>query len=921
MPASTLRRVVVTGIGAVTPLADSAMATWRALLTGACGIVGLDDPEFAGLPSRVAGRVQHPDRLRELYVPKSDLSKTTPFMHYAYAAAHQALEDADWLPNSDSMKHRTGVCVGSGIGCVEEIAATALSFSEKGYRKVAPHFVPRTLVNMAAGNISIRYGFKGPNHSVSTACATGAHSIGDAMRFIQYGDADVMVAGGTEASVSPLSVAGFCRSKSLATAFNDSPAKSCRPFDMQRDGFVIAEGAAVVVLEEYEHAKSRGAKIYAELVGYGLTGDASHITAPPADGNGAARAMQRALEVARLRPNDIDYVNAHATSTPLGDVAETRAIRSVFGSRAVAVSSTKGATGHLLGAAGAVEAIFTILSVKENIVPFTLNLQDVGDDVENLNFVKDSPSIREVRAAMSNSFGVYLDYIPEFRLMSITEALPDFILGNEILTQLIVSEGLLRHARECRLVCRRWMQLLEKAFWRTLVVDVASFKNIIQQRMPDQGDDHGSSQGIADLQVDPDELWNAAQSSKAEFCKFLSNASNLKVLHCGRMLERVVPPIAIEHCRELVSLQIEFWNIYLDDYTHVHEKAAKTKGQSSDIFEENFIALFPNLQQFPNFQPPVSPVFNIPKLTCIHSDEYNQLFRIDAARIFNKLRFLRMHPLPMFSFSAETMAATFAELAASLDKLQPLELPICHLYVFGTPESIISVARHTPHVRSIEFHIVNGELSDLIDTISLLCPKIEYIRTAKVSSGCKIQLFKNLQHFRIDENKAENIWTIFTPCASLRTIIPGNWISLGMLEEIIQCTPWLENIGPLTFDENIYTQSAGVKFLVALATLLLRMPRLRWVRIKFTRDQTGVTEFVEPWTKFLEVLFEGRGRRLGLLVVQMNADLPDVVWRAAVDAGIDFYPPRRWIWPSAEFEILQLDGMTGSRCHYCTSDK
>ncbi|KAJ3072555.1 Mitochondrial beta-keto-acyl synthase [Podochytrium sp. JEL0797] len=422
-----MRRVVVTGLGAITPLGNTLPATWTALIAGKCGIEALTDPDFAALPSRIAGRVKSFDY--KLAVPKNDWSKTSPFMHYAYAAAHEALTDAAWFPEADKPRYRTGVCIGAGIGGIDEIATTALSFSEKGFRKVSPHFVPKTLVNMAAGNISIRYGFMGPNHSVSTACATGAHSIGDAMRFIQYGDADVMLAGGTEACVSPLSVAGFCRAKSLATKYNDNPEQSCRPFDAERDGFVIGEGAGVVVLEEYNHAIARGAKIYAEIRGYGLTGDANHITSPPDDGNGAARAMQRALEIAEMSPKDVDYINAHATSTPQGDLAETRAIKSVFSENPeIAVSSTKGATGHLLGAAGSVEAIFAILAVHsvsqflnsaplidvgllilyyQNVLPATLNLTTLEPASEfSLNYVRGQAQHgKTVRAAMSNSFG------------------------------------------------------------------------------------------------------------------------------------------------------------------------------------------------------------------------------------------------------------------------------------------------------------------------------------------------------------------------------------------------------------------------------------------------------------------------------------------------------------------------------------
>ncbi|ORY35211.1 3-oxoacyl-synthase II [Rhizoclosmatium globosum] len=398
-----MRRVVVTGLGAVTPLGNTISQSWQALIGGKCGIGSLSDEAFAGLPSRVAGQVKGFDH--KSHVPKTDLTKTTPFMHFAYAAAHQALEDANWFPEDVKLKQRTGVCIGSGIGCLDEIAETARSFHEKGYKKVSPYFVPKTLVNMAAGNISIRYNFMGPNHAVSTACATGAHAIGDASRFIQHGDADVILAGGTESSITPLSLAGFCRAKSLATKYNDTPERSCRPFDAGRDGFVMGEGAGIVVLEEREHALARGARIYAELKGYGLTGDGFHITSPPDDGDGAGRAMLRALETGGMKPSDVDYVNAHATSTEQGDLAETRAIKRVFGEHRVAVSSTKGATGHLLGAAGSVEAIFAILSVYHDIVPHTLNLETLAEEF-TLNYIRgEAQRGKAVRAALSNSFG------------------------------------------------------------------------------------------------------------------------------------------------------------------------------------------------------------------------------------------------------------------------------------------------------------------------------------------------------------------------------------------------------------------------------------------------------------------------------------------------------------------------------------
>ncbi|KAI8926574.1 thiolase-like protein [Entophlyctis helioformis] len=424
------RRVVVTGLGLVTPLGCSVASVWQRLLAGHGGIVSLKGRTHAAtgfsydaIPAQVAALVPHagsPD-LADGVVPFAldGASKAmSPFMLYAMHAARQALADAKWAPTLEADLERTGVCVGSGIGCMDDLVTTAQAYTAHGPRKVSPYLVPRLLINMAAGHISITHGFKGPNHAASTACTTGAHAIGDAMRFIQYGDADVMVAGGAEASVSPLAMAGFAKARSLATKFNDDPSQASRPFDSSRDGFVMGEGSGVVVLEELEHAVKRGAHVYAEMRGYGLSGDAHHITAPPTDGNGAARAMRRALEVAGLEPSQIDYINAHATSTDLGDLAEARAIQSVFGSPTgsaapsrVAVSSTKGAIGHLLGAAGAVEAIFTILAVKNNVLPPTLNLVKVDEALTGLDAVDHvalearTVSGAGVRAAITNSFG------------------------------------------------------------------------------------------------------------------------------------------------------------------------------------------------------------------------------------------------------------------------------------------------------------------------------------------------------------------------------------------------------------------------------------------------------------------------------------------------------------------------------------
>ncbi|CAO3585356.1 unnamed protein product [Absidia cylindrospora] len=406
------RRVVVTGLGLVTPVGVGVKAAWSNLLKGHCGIVSLtDQPAYDSLPVKIAALVPKGPTADGQFTPSDWLDPGTmaTFTQYAISAARQALQDADWKPESNTEKERTGVCIGSGMGSFEDIVSTSLAFASGGPRKVSPMFVPRILINMAAGHLTMKYGFQGPNHAVSTACTTGAHSIGDAMRFIQYGDADVMVAGGTEACIHPLAIAGFARAKSLATGYENNPAEASRPFDQDRAGFVMGEGAGMVVLEEYDHAKARGATIYAELKGYGLSGDAHHMTAPPKSGRGAINSMTRALAAAHLDPTDIDYVNAHATSTAVGDAAENQAIKTVFHGHwdRINVSSTKGATGHLLGAAGSVEAIFTILALKNNTLPPTLNLHNFTDKDEfNLNYVPlKSQTGKVINAALTNSFG------------------------------------------------------------------------------------------------------------------------------------------------------------------------------------------------------------------------------------------------------------------------------------------------------------------------------------------------------------------------------------------------------------------------------------------------------------------------------------------------------------------------------------
>ncbi|KAM0334185.1 hypothetical protein ACHAQA_001205 [Verticillium albo-atrum] len=371
-----MRRVVVTGLGAITPLGVGVRTTWSRLLAGESGITTLNHLEprqrWKDVTSTVAGLVPSEQWRPSDWLTPTELRRMSTFAQYAVASAQMALDDAGWHPTSQEDKEATGVCLGSGIGNLEEIYETSLAFEQGGYKKVSPLFVPKILINMAAGHISMKHGLQGPNHAVTTACTTGAHSVGDASRFIAFGDADVMVAGGTESCIHPLTFAGFGRARSLSTKYNDNPHASCRPFDGARDGFVVAEGSAVFVLEELEHAKARGAQIYAEVKGYGCSGDSYHMTAPREDGHGAFRAMRAALKNAGVKPAEVDYINAHATGTQIGDAAEASAIRTLMtGEEGVAdeskvtVSSTKGAVGHLLGAAGAVEAMFSVLAVKE----------------------------------------------------------------------------------------------------------------------------------------------------------------------------------------------------------------------------------------------------------------------------------------------------------------------------------------------------------------------------------------------------------------------------------------------------------------------------------------------------------------------------------------------------------------------------
>ncbi len=406
-----MRRVVVTGLGAVTPLGIGAEQVWKRLIAGESGIRAIQNFDVSELPAKIAGQVPQGAKadgkldLNE-WIPPKDQRKMDRFIQLALVAATEAVEDAGWMPQDEESLCATGVMIGSGIGGLQTIFEGSQQVLEGKIKRLSPFFIPSALINLASGHVSIKYGFKGPNHAVVTACATGVHAIGDAARLIQFGDADVMVAGGSEAAVCPLGIAGFCASRALSTNFNDQPARASRPWDKDRDGFVMGEGAAVVVLEEYEHAKRRGAEIYAEFAGYGLSGDAYHITAPAEGHEGAFRAMRAALRNGRLNPEDVDYINAHGTSTPLGDDLELQAVERMFGdaARKLAMSSTKSAIGHLLGAAGAVEAVFSILAVRDNIAPPTLNL-DEPSQPSIIDRVAHEAQSRRIDVALSNSFG------------------------------------------------------------------------------------------------------------------------------------------------------------------------------------------------------------------------------------------------------------------------------------------------------------------------------------------------------------------------------------------------------------------------------------------------------------------------------------------------------------------------------------
>ncbi len=407
-----MRRVVVTGLGLVTPLASGVEETWSRLLDGESGAGPITqfDAEASGVTTTYACEVPRGDGTNGTFnpddwMPPKEQRKIEDFILYSIAAADMACADAGWTPEDEEARLRTGVLIGSGIGGLGSIADTANLIRDKGPRRVSPFFIPGALINLASGQVSIRHGFKGPNHSVVTACSTGAHAIGDASRIIRAGDADVMVAGGGEGCICEIGIAGFNACKALSTKYADDPKKASRPYDVDRDGFVMGEGAGIVVLEEYEHAKARGAKIYAEVLGYGMSGDAYHITAPSEDGDGAERSMKAALRSAGLEPKDLDYINAHGTST-MADTIELGAVERLLGDHAsnATMTSTKSATGHLLGAAGAIEAIFSILAIRDQVAPPTINLDNPAVETP-IDLAPNAKREREINVALSNSFG------------------------------------------------------------------------------------------------------------------------------------------------------------------------------------------------------------------------------------------------------------------------------------------------------------------------------------------------------------------------------------------------------------------------------------------------------------------------------------------------------------------------------------
>ena len=406
-----MRRVVVTGLGMVTPLGVGVDHNWSQIIAGETGIGRITGFEVDDLACQIAGQVPGADQPGGLdmdaFIEPREQRKQDRFIQLGIVAAQLAVEDSGWKPEDRESQNRTGVMIGSGIGGLETIVQTDQLMNERGPRRITPFFIPSALINLVSGHVSIKYGFRGPNHAVVTACSTGAHAIGDAARMVALDDADVMVAGGAEAAVCRIGMAGFAAARALSTGYNDAPEKASRPWDTGRDGFVMGEGAGVVVLEELEHARARGASIYGEIKGYGMSGDAYHITAPAEDGDGGFRAMEAALKRAGLAASEIDYVNAHGTSTPLGDLIEAGAVRRLLGDAvgSVSMSSTKSATGHLLGAAGAIEAIYSIKAVQTGDLPPTLNLEDPEEVVADFDLVPLKSRKRELRNAMSNSFG------------------------------------------------------------------------------------------------------------------------------------------------------------------------------------------------------------------------------------------------------------------------------------------------------------------------------------------------------------------------------------------------------------------------------------------------------------------------------------------------------------------------------------
>jgi 3-oxoacyl-[acyl-carrier-protein] synthase II len=406
-----MKRVVVTGLGLVTPLGRGVDINWSRLTNSQSGISAIESFDVSDLPAKIAGQVPLGEPSEGKFNPSDIISlrdqrRMDTFIMFGIEAARQALDDAGWMPENEASRERTGVMIGSGIGGLPEIERGAIQVHEGNARRLSPFFIPASLINLVSGHVSIMFGFKGPNHAVVTACSSGSHAIGDAARLIQWGDADVMVAGGAEAAICRLGIAGFAQARALSTNFNDTPEKASRPWDCDRDGFVMGEGSGVVVLEDLEHAKRRGAKIYGEIIGYGMSGDANHITAPALDGNGAYRCMAAALKRAKMNPEDIDYINAHGTSTLLGDEIELSAVKRLFGDAAykLAMSSTKSAIGHLLGAGGAVEAVYTLLAMRDGIVPPTLNLENPSEGCD-INLVPHTAQERKVTIALSNSFG------------------------------------------------------------------------------------------------------------------------------------------------------------------------------------------------------------------------------------------------------------------------------------------------------------------------------------------------------------------------------------------------------------------------------------------------------------------------------------------------------------------------------------